>query len=1668
MGLLRKITSFVKRNKTRKSLTEVKTQSQRQCRFEVMEPRIVLSADPVIAGVTYLEGDSGQDTTPDHFEVTFAGGSQTTEMTQFIINGDQDGNAQLSDGDVFFDVSDSLPGTGGYHEFVFDAANSQGITAEDVLNVNVSDNGLVLTVDLKNFEAGDVFAFTIDVDEVENFNVDKIASGVEFEGSQFHTTFEDDHFTFVDKSISVDVDLHNGFIQNQTEGIFYDYYDELFAEAENVIGEELSLNRDNQTGQADRTAAAVDGFDLVPKPVTISGTVFEDANLSWQFDAGDSGISGVEIELQKLTANGNYETVATTQTDANGDYEFGLDLNLTPGTYQIVEIQPEQYLDLGAHVGAVEGNATGEVVENTDGHKNVISQIQIPLGNTAATDYDFKEVRPASISGHVFHDRNDDGNRDTGEEGIANVLIQVTRVDDNGQADYDPFENTPPIFVRTDANGFYSVDSLPPGIYQVMEMNNYPPSEVNPLADFIDGKDKIGTVDGVSNGTVSNDKLNQVDLSSGDAGVNYDFGELKPASISGFVSLSTPEGHCVDPTDPGHDGIAGVTIQLFGEDGGLITETTTDENGFYQFDNLRPGSYSVVEVQPNAYLDGEESIGDVNGNQVGLLTTNDRFDQISLTSDSTGTMYNFCEHTPAEIHGTVYHDQNDDGIIQTGEQRLGGVTIQLFDDAGNLVDQMQTDAQGNYWFTGLEAGTYKLTEIQPTAFADGQDTVGNIDGTRVGEMVNDMFLNIELRYGDKGVEYNFGELRLASISGMVHGDVDGNCTFEPEEGDAPISGVLLQLFNEQNELVAETTTDENGQYRFDGLRPGTYSIREVTPEGYLDGAETIGTVDGVAVGEISNDRVFAVTLESGDEGINYDFCEHIPAEIHGRVYHDINNDGRFQNQIEHGISGVTIQLFDDAGNLVDQMQTDSAGEYWFTGLLAGTYKVQELQPESYVDGIDQVGTVNGITRGDGMNDMHANIQIQGGEKGIRYNFGEIQLASISGFVHADMNGNCVLDANSADEPLANVTLELLNANGEVVSTTQTNADGFYEFDDLLPGEYSIRQQQPENYFDGESLVGNGDGQASINLLSDINIQSGQRLTQYNFCEHPEAEIHGRVWLDGPAFETSDGNVPEGYRSDRDGVFNEGTDTPLSGVRVFLYYYIDPDNNEIAPRPVTLGDVLPGEYPELGNDPSTAISMVTGTDGRYWFTGLKAGNYLVLEEQPEGLVDANDIPGTTTGFAVNEPGLVPETLLGFTGEQQIDTLSNIRVEFGGASLQNNFTEVSAIQTDIPTRIFPPLNPPPVTGNPLTPNPGIQGLPGLFGAETVRTTTIVGGGLSLGFQPAAEAAAPYTWHLSIVNGGKPPAEGFVDANESIWRQASFISSTDWNRFDMDAVSWKFTESRGVGDIVTNANSAQFGMIGGIPLAGDFDGDGSDEIAVYKDGYWMIDLNHNGRWDDADLLATLGDAEDRPVVGDWDGDGKDDIGIYGPIWERDQIAIARDPGLPNPENRPDTKPKNVPPIEQDATNGARVMKLTSFGQQRIDVVDHVFGTGDGNQIPIAGDWNGNGIRSIGYFNAGNWQFDVNGDGRFDFEDSATQFGRTGDIPLVGDFNGDGIEEIAVYRAGTWLIDTNGNREFDATDRTFQLGGTGDKPVVGDFDGDGIDEPGLYQDSNPDFRVQ
>jgi hypothetical protein len=461
-----------------------------------------------------------------------------------------------------------------------------------------------------------------------------------------------------------------------------------------------------------------------------------------------------------------------------------------------------------------------------------------------------------------------------------------------------------------------------------------------------------------------------------------------------------------------------------------------------------------------------------------------------------------------------------------------------------------------------------------------------------------------------------------------------------------------------------------------------------------------------------------------------------------------------------------------------------------------------------------------------------------------------------------------------------------------------------------------------------------------------------------------------------------------------------------------------------------------------------IETVTDSRGFYRFTGLAPGIYSIFEVHPDQYFDGVDTPGSTGGFAAN-PLTEPVPFL-LDIEHNDDAIVRVSVGAGGRSVENNFSE---LETAPPPPPLPPFIPPPTQLPPLPAPPAsalgvpIAAAPIFVSAQPQVITQSYFGG-------ATYRAPGYSWHLSVVDGGQP--RNHMPGEASLMPVANSRSDTfSAMAHRMQQAGWKLLVDGQVRDVV-------FGAAGSVPIAGDFNGDGLTEIGVFLDGQWFIDLNGNGVWDDGDLWAELGSRRDKPVVGDWDGDGKADIGIFGPSWPSDARAVSREPGLPDPENEPKDAYKNVPPKPADAA-GWRKLKRTARGRLRADLVDHVFFFGTGKDVPVAGDFNGDGVATLGVFHRGLWVLDDNGDGQWLPGETLCEFGQPGDIPVVGDFDGNGVDQIAVYRDGVWFIDTNGNRRLDESDEVLQLGAPGDVPIVGDWDGDGRDDPGVYHDPAP-----
>jgi len=181
----------------------------------------------------------------------------------------------------------------------------------------------------------------------------------------------------------------------------------------------------------------------------------------------------------------------------------------------------------------------------------------------------------------------------------------------------------------------------------------------------------------------------------------------------------------------------------------------------------------------------------------------------------------------------------------------------------------------------------------------------------------------------------------------------------PDADTTPLANVKITLKSEAGQIVATTLTDADGNYFFENLLPGNYTLTEETPAGLIDADSGVGTINGIAIGDNPNaNTITHIVMNGGDEGVNYNFCESQPASVSGHVYHDQNNNG-VRDANETPIPGTTVALIDASGTQIATTTTDSTGFYKFSGLSAGTYQIHEIQPSPWFDGKDAAGTILG-------------------------------------------------------------------------------------------------------------------------------------------------------------------------------------------------------------------------------------------------------------------------------------------------------------------------------------------------------------------------------------------------------------------------------------------------------------------------------------------------------------------------------------------------------------------------------------------------------------------------------------------------------------------------------------------------------------------------------------
>ncbi|MDD5391314.1 MAG: SdrD B-like domain-containing protein, partial [Gallionellaceae bacterium] len=195
---------------------------------------------------------------------------------------------------------------------------------------------------------------------------------------------------------------------------------------------------------------------------------------------------------------------------------------------------------------------------------------------------------------------------------------------------------------------------------------------------------------------------------------------------------------------------------------------------------------------------------------------------------------------------------------------------------------------------------------------------------------------------------------LIRVDSAALGDyvwADGNANGAQDVGEYGVQGVTVNLWRDlndnlavdANEILATTTTDASGYYKFFGLTPGLqYQLQFIKPANYSGFTLQDATGDTLDSDANSSGITAAVTLAPGEFNTSIDAGLVQKAHIGDFIWEDKNANGQ-QDVGETGIAGVTVQLKDAGGNVVQTTVTGANGGYGFD-VLPGTYSVQVVAP----------------------------------------------------------------------------------------------------------------------------------------------------------------------------------------------------------------------------------------------------------------------------------------------------------------------------------------------------------------------------------------------------------------------------------------------------------------------------------------------------------------------------------------------------------------------------------------------------------------------------------------------------------------------------------------------------------------------------------------------------
>jgi len=784
-----------------------------------------------------------------------------------------------------------------------------------------------------------------------------------------------------------------------------------------------------------------------------------------------------------------------------------------------------------------------EIITGTAGdtHSNTVSATvfdensNIAIGSDTAT-VSIIDGDNGALGNLVWHDINGDGLHAADEPGIDGVTIDLLR----GGSFFA---------TSTTANGGkYEFTDLPLGSYRI---------EVTDQAGILANAILTGGVE-----------PHDVVLDAGEIFLQANFGY----ALAAIKVHKTPGKHVIHA--PGED----VTFFISVENTGPVDVTLSElvDDMFGDLKDKGNCSYPQFLVPGAVYsCNFTELIGGVPPHVHKNTVTASAFDEANNTVFSAdGAFVEIIDGKNGSIGDLVWLDQNLDRIRNQGEIGIDNVTLDLMKDTTGdgiyetLVGTTTTLFSGAYAFTDLPAGSYQVVVTDVHAVLTGLDLVEGTDPHQLILASAEIYERADFGYREPPLPQIL-VVKRATVSSIHAPGADVSYVIAVKNTgntNLTLSSLLDSKFGNLN---GKGSCSLPQTMAIDGLYFCEFSVLVAGDPGDVH-TNVVFAIAGDSTGNVVHDHAAASVdiIDGNDAAIGY------------LLWDDENADG-IVGPGEAGLANVTLNLLQDVDGdgsfetTIGTSPTSANGTYAFTGLAAGSYRVEVTDDNNILEGML-------LTTGADPHDVTLGVA-------------QVYAGANFGYAKGAVNVIKLADKSTIHAPGENVayTITVVNTSYLELILTSLNDD---KFGDLTSRGCQLPQtllpQSSRSCSFSVALAGNvGDQHTNIVTALAADVAGNQVTANDNFTvtftDSFTAAIGDRVWLD----------------SNRDGV-QDHLEPGLASVTLDLWQDMDAN----------------GSYETLLGE------KVSNADGGYAFDSLGKGKYRVLVTDRLGVVTGMNLTG----------------------------------------------------------------------------------------------------------------------------------------------------------------------------------------------------------------------------------------------------------------------------------------------------------------------------------------------------------------------------------------------------------------------------------------------------------